>query len=107
MTRAAEVLIDRDPRPSRGAPTEPIRPSIDDAWLAIAIAVPVLVILASALRTVDLAYHLRLGETIVATRSIPRVDSFTFTASGEPWLDQQWLAQAVLHLVHRGRASPG
>lgn len=84
-----------------------MRPSIDDVWLAVALAVPVLVILGSSMRTVDLAYHLRLGQAIVAGTSIPRIDTFTFTASGEPWLDQQWLAQAMLHLVHRGAGFAG
>jgi hypothetical protein len=30
------------------------------------------------------------------SHALVRVDAFTFTASGRPWLDQQWLAQLVL-----------
>ena len=50
--------------------------------------------------TVDLAYHIRLGELILHG-SLPRTDTFTFAANGAPWVDQQWLAQAALALAHR------
>ena len=50
--------------------------------------------------TVDLTYHVRLGEQILHG-SFPRVDTFTFSAPGGTWTDQQWLAQAVLALAHR------
>ncbi len=32
---------------------------------------------------------------------MPAVDTFTFTVAGEPWTDQQWLAQVVLALGYR------
>ena len=35
------------------------------------------------------------------SRAIPTVDSWTFTAFGLPWLDQQWGAQVILELVDR------
>ena len=44
--------------------------------------------------TVDLTYHVRLGEQILHG-SLPRVDTFTFSAPGGTWTDQQWLAQAA------------
>jgi hypothetical protein len=54
----------------------------------------------------DLAYHLRTGDLILATGSIPRVDTYTFSVPGAPWLDQQWGAQALLALVFRAGGWP-
>jgi len=62
---------------------------------------PVIGALASPLSTVDLAYHVRVGGTILDTGRIPAVDDLTFTAAGQPWLDQQWAAQVLLGAVHR------
>src|SRR6188768_2159377 len=53
------------------------------------------------LSSVDLTYQLRAGNEILDLRAIPTVDSWTFTAFGLPWLDQQWGAQVILELVHR------
>jgi hypothetical protein len=61
-------------------------------WLFLGVGLPVL----APMSTVDLTYHLRAGAEIIATRSIPVVDSWTFTAAGQPWVDQQWGAQVVL-----------
>jgi hypothetical protein len=74
---------------------------IDVAWAAAAILVPVFLALRATMSTIDLAYHLRLGEEILASRSIPTVDTFTFTMQGSEWVDQQWGAQVILEVVHR------
>jgi hypothetical protein len=70
-------------------------------YLFLGVALPVVAALAADLPTVDLAYHLRAGESILATGVIPTVDTYTFTAAGERWLDQNWGAQVVLAVVFR------
>jgi hypothetical protein len=65
-------------------------------WTAAAVVVPVLVITATPLAAIDLAYHLRAGDIMLHTRAILRTDVFTAAAYGKPWLNQQWLAQIVL-----------
>jgi hypothetical protein len=75
--------------------------SLSRLWVAIAILLPAVVSLLVALPAVDLAYQVRTGELILASGAIPRTDSFTFTVAGQPWTDQQWLAQVLLALVHR------
>ncbi len=70
-------------------------------WAFLAVALPVLAALLAGLSSVDLAYHLRAGEQLLATGAIPTTDSFTFTAAGAPWLNQQWAAQAVLAVTFR------
>ena len=70
-------------------------------WLFLAIALPVLAATLAPMSSVDLAYQLRAGGEIIDSRAIPSVDTWTFTAAGVPWVDQQWGAQAVLAAVHR------
>jgi hypothetical protein len=70
-------------------------------WAYLGIGLPVLAALISNLSTVDLAYHLRAGAMTLDSGVIPRTDSFTFTAAGMPWLNQQWGAQLALALVFR------
>ena len=67
----------------------------------LAISLPVLASLLASLSSVDLAYHLRAGDEILRTGSIPSADTWTFTAPGAPWFDQQWGAQVLLEAVHR------
>jgi hypothetical protein len=45
----------------------------------------------------DTWWHLRSGQTILQSHSVPFVDSFSFTKAGQPWIDQNWLAQIVLY----------
>ena len=70
--------------------------TLPELWVFLAVALPVLAALLATLPTVDLAYQLRAGAEILAGHGIPTRDTWTFTAAGLPWLDQQWAAQAVL-----------
>ena len=75
--------------------------SFNRLWQLLAVALPVLATLIAPMSTVDLAYQLRAGAEILGTRTIPSVDTWTFTVAGQPWFDQQWAAQVVLTLVER------
>jgi hypothetical protein len=55
----------------------------------------------ASLSSVDLAYHLRAGGQLLDTGVIPVTDTWTFTAAGAAWLNQQWGAQAILAAVFR------
>jgi hypothetical protein len=83
------------------APAPTRRRPIDVAWASLVILVPFVVALLSRMGTTDLTYHIRAGDGILATHSLPRVDTYTFSVAGSPWLDQQWGAQIVLALGHR------
>jgi hypothetical protein len=75
--------------------------SLSRLWTFLAIGLPVLGALLANLQTVDLAYHLRAGGEILDTGAIPRTDTFTFTAVGTAWQDQQWGAEVILAAVYR------
>lgn len=71
-------------------------PTIGELWTFLGFALPALASLLVAMPAVDLAYQLRAGADILATGTIPSVDTWTFTVAGQPWLDQQWGAQVLL-----------
>ncbi|HEY2888631.1 MAG TPA: hypothetical protein VGJ17_08455, partial [Candidatus Limnocylindrales bacterium] len=68
-------------------------------WRFLAIGLPALAGLAAAMPSVDLTFGLRAGQQILSSGAVPTVDTWTFTAGGQPWLDQQWGAQVLLQLV--------
>jgi hypothetical protein len=70
-------------------------------WAVLAVALPALAALIASMSTIDLAYQLRAGAEILDGHGIPRVDTWTFTVSGQPWHDQQWGAQVLLALTER------
>ena len=70
-------------------------------WAFLAVGLPVLAALIANLPSVDLTYHLRAGAEILAGNGIPTVDTWTFTAAGTPWTDQQWGAQVILGGVYQ------
>ena len=72
----------------------------DRLWLALAILLPALAATIASMSTVDLAYQVRAGELMLESLSVLRTDPFTFTAMGDPWLNQQWGAGVLFALVH-------
>jgi hypothetical protein len=43
----------------------------------------------------DLWFHLAAGRLILETHAIPRVDSWSFTAEGQPWHNHEWLSDVI------------
>lgn len=50
----------------------------------------------------DTGWHIRTGDYILQTRSVPRQDLFSYTRPGEPWFAWEWLSDVILAAVHRG-----
>lgn len=42
-----------------------------------------------------IGWHIRTGQQILATHSIPRADSFSSTMAGQPWFAWEWLYDVV------------
>jgi hypothetical protein len=74
--------------------------SRDRLWLAIAILLPAFAATIAPMSTVDLAYQVRAGELMLGSLAVLREDPFTFTAFGDPWLNQQWGAGVLFAAVH-------
>lgn len=48
----------------------------------------------------DWWWHLRTGQLIWESRSIPRVDPFSFTKAGQPWVVHEWLFEVLTYLAY-------
>lgn len=48
----------------------------------------------------DIGWHIRNGEHILATHSVPQVDYFSYTMTGRPWFAWEWLYDAIIAVVH-------
>jgi hypothetical protein len=49
----------------------------------------------------DTGYHIRAGEWILTTFSIPRYDVFSFHTPPLPWTAHEWLSEVIMALIHR------
>ncbi len=57
----------------------------------------------SSLTEFDFWWYLASGERILATRSVPATDPFSYTAQGRPWINHMWASQVlVLELWQAG-----
>ena len=61
----------------------------------------VFVLAVRAISDPDFWWHLRAGQFIWETRSIPRTDIFSSTFFGREWVAHEWLSEALLYLIHR------
>jgi hypothetical protein len=51
----------------------------------------------------DFWWHLRTGQLIVQTQSIPRTDPFSFTKAGGTWITHEWLSEIFIYgIFHLG-----
>jgi hypothetical protein len=49
----------------------------------------------------DIYWHLAAGREMVRRHAVLRVDPFTLSAAGRPWVDVHWLFQLGVYAVHR------
>lgn len=48
----------------------------------------------------DTGYHIRAGEYIVKTLSVPTQDIFSFHSPPLPWTAHEWLSEVIMYLLH-------
>lgn len=49
----------------------------------------------------DTGWHIRTGEYILSTHSVPTHDLFSFSKEGQPWFAWEWLSDVTFALLHR------
>src|SRR6516225_10901411 len=54
------------------------------------------------LNDADTGWHIRVGDYILNTLSVPRHDIFSFITPPIPWTAHEWLAEVIMSLIHRG-----
>jgi hypothetical protein len=87
--------------PTTRAPAQPERP---EPWRRVLLAsLPALAFLLGCfpMADFDVWWHLRTGQLILETHTIPRFDLFTYTNAGRPWIDVYWLYQVGMALLFR------
>src|SRR5215813_10667176 len=55
----------------------------------------------------DFWWHLKTGQYIVETRSVPHLDPFSFTKNGAEWVSHEWLSESVMYVTFRPAGWPG
>src|SRR5437016_3963148 len=48
----------------------------------------------------DVWWHLKTGALISSTHQVPRVDPFSFTRAGQPWVDHEWLSDWLVFTTY-------
>lgn len=49
----------------------------------------------------DFWWHLRAGQYIFETRSIPHTDIFSFTFTGREWVTHEWLSEVLIYAIFK------
>ncbi len=49
----------------------------------------------------DFWWHLRTGQLISQTGSIPHSDPFSFTNNGKPWIAHEWLSELFFYGLYK------
>src|SRR5437867_946015 len=65
--------------------------------LAVALIVLTVLTVRSRLNDPDLWWHLKTGEIIWNTHSIPRTDLFSFTTNNHAWTAHEWLSEVTIY----------
>jgi hypothetical protein len=55
----------------------------------------------------DMWWHLKVGEIIWNSHSIPRTDQFSYTTNQHSWLPHEWLSQLAMYAAYRAGGYTG
>jgi hypothetical protein len=66
-------------------------------WGATLLAVATIAV--SSVTVFDFWWYLASGQRILATRSVPTTDPFSYTAEGRPWINHMWATQVLFTLL--------
>jgi hypothetical protein len=100
------------PRPAAPRPGPPAIPKPRGGGIERAIILGLVLGLAALLAwreetSLDLGFHLATGRTILDHHTWPRVDEFTYTVAGRPYVDMHGLFQVAIALAERAGGFAG
>ncbi|MFB3903033.1 MAG: hypothetical protein ACE15E_06230 [Acidobacteriota bacterium] len=78
-----------------------MRIQIEHLWRAVPFLLVIWISSLAPLPALDFWWHLKAGEIIWTTGSIPATDIFSYTAAGKTYLLQNWLGEVILYLIYR------
>ena len=76
-------------------------PRLSHLWLGLPVFYLLCKGLIFPLPLLDFWWHLKMGEVIFSSASIPRVDIFSFTAAGRHFIVHNWLAEIIYYMTYR------
>jgi multisubunit Na+/H+ antiporter MnhB subunit len=49
----------------------------------------------------DIWWHMRNAQMLLEQHHFPRIDTFSFTVAGQPWINHEWLSEIPYYLAYR------
>src|SRR5262245_52087483 len=83
--------------PRRDAGLLGLKITMEHLWLGVPIFVLLWKCFLFPAPTLDFWWHLKLGEVIATSHTIPQIDQFSFTAAGKTFLMQNWFAELLYY----------
>jgi len=74
---------------------------IEHLWRVVPFLIVIWISSLAPLPALDFWWHLKAGEIIWESGSIPVTDIFSYTAAGKTYLLQNWLGEVVLYRIYR------
>lgn len=82
------------------------RVTLEHVWLLIPVALVTWMGFMHPLRKLDFWWQLKAGEIIASERYIPRLDIFSFTQAGQPFILYNWLGDIIYYVLYRAGGLP-
>ncbi|HZI50358.1 MAG TPA: hypothetical protein VFE29_00920 [Terriglobia bacterium] len=79
---------------------------MEQLWLLFPVFLVIYKSFIFPLPPLDFWWHLKAGEVIATTGAIPRVDTFSFTAEGRPFILQNWLGELIYYWTYQAGGFP-
>jgi len=90
------------PTTSRSRLIHLILPSVTDLiFVAVLLSLSYSALSSRLLGDAGIGWHIRNGELMLRTHTVTRVDVFSYTMNGRPWLAWEWLYDMIIGAVHR------
>lgn len=55
----------------------------------------------------DLWGHVRFGQDLIRTGDLFRADTYSYLSGGQPWINHEWLAEAIFYLAYAAAGGTG
>jgi hypothetical protein len=90
------------PTTSRSRSIHLILPSVTDLiFVAVLLSLSYSALSSRLLGDAGIGWHIRNGELMLRTHAVTRVDVFSYTMNGRPWLAWEWLYDLIIGAIHK------
>jgi hypothetical protein len=77
------------------------------AMLCVGLALIAVLTVSARFSDPDMWWHLKIGEGIWNTHTIPSADQFSFTAAMHPWVAHEWLSEVSIYAAYKAGGYAG